>query len=180
MNEARYISLSLYEIFSKKKNRDQLTLHSLTTEENAFTQKSTRQSSTRRSGNWTLSTLCIGVKWRAASAWTPYWSKVERDRDNQMFLSGHHKAWSDQSLRTSETKQKRKASSTNCLTNLNNYVMIDLKLNRLKLRQFRYATMSRSIVNIVYVCGYPLNIYPPFGGNRVVMVHFWHTRRSNR
>ena len=51
-----------------------------------------------RSGSWTLSVLCIGVKFRKASAVTLYWSRVQRVLSNQMFFSGHHMAWSDQSI----------------------------------------------------------------------------------
>ena len=47
---------------------------------------------------WTLRILCIGVKWRSASAWRPTWSSVERVLVSQIFLAGHHNAWSDQSF----------------------------------------------------------------------------------
>jgi hypothetical protein len=35
-------------------------------------EKFTLQSKYRKSGSWTRSVLCIGVKWSSASAWTPY------------------------------------------------------------------------------------------------------------
>lgn len=65
---------------------------------NTLTEKSTFMSLYCRSGIWTRNVLCIGVKWRIASACTPHWSKVDRVRNSHMFLSGHHNAWSDQSL----------------------------------------------------------------------------------
>ena len=58
-----------------------------------------------KSGNCMRSVLCIGVNWRNASAVMLYWSKVHRVLSNQMFFSGHHMAWSDQSMAMSETRK---------------------------------------------------------------------------
>ena len=52
--------------------------------------------------------LCIGVKWTVASAVMLYWSSVQRVLSSQMFFSGHHMAWSDQSIAMSETKRNGK------------------------------------------------------------------------
>jgi len=70
-------------------------------------EKSMVQSTNLRSGNWILSCLCIGVKWMMASAVMLYWSNVHRVWSNQIFFSGHHSAWSDQSIAISEWKQRR-------------------------------------------------------------------------
>ena len=67
--------------------------------------KSTLQSMYLKSGNCMRSVLCIGVNWRNASAVMLYWSKVHRVLSNQMFFSGHHMAWSDQSMAMSETRK---------------------------------------------------------------------------
>jgi len=79
-------------------------LHRLTTALNVLMEKLTLQSKYRRSGSWTLRVLCMGVKWRRASAWTPYWSRVERVRVSQVLRVGHHKAWSDQSMAISANR----------------------------------------------------------------------------
>jgi hypothetical protein len=57
---------------------------------------------------WTRRILCIGVKWRRASACKPTWSSVERVLVSQMFLAGHHNAWSDQSFGNAANEMKEK------------------------------------------------------------------------
>lgn len=69
-------------------------------------EKSILQSMNLRSGSWILSGLCIGVKWRAASAWTPYWSRVCFGRESHLLRVGHHRAWSDQSFLNSGNKKR--------------------------------------------------------------------------
>ena len=64
--------------------------------------KSTWQSMNRKSGNCIRNVLCIGVKWMTASAVILYWSRVHRVLSSQIFFSGHHIAWSDQSMAISE------------------------------------------------------------------------------
>jgi len=71
-----------------------------------FVEKLTAMSSTCRSGRRMRSFLCIGVNQSLASAWTPYWSSVERVRASQMFLSGHQSPWSDQSIAMSKHIRK--------------------------------------------------------------------------
>ena len=75
---------------------------------NVRTEKSTLQSMNRRSGSWMRRVLCIGVKWMRASAVMLYRSSVHRVLSSQMFFSGHHIAWSDQSMAMSETTRKSK------------------------------------------------------------------------
>jgi len=72
---------------------------------NVLTEKSTRQSRHRMSGNCTLKVLCIGVKCSSASAATPYWSRVLRVLVSQWFRTGHQSAWSDQSIAMSATNE---------------------------------------------------------------------------
>lgn len=83
------------------------SLQRLITALNVFNEKSTLQSRQRRSGSWTLSVLCIGVKCSTASAATPYWSKVLLVLVSHWLRAGHHNAWSDQSIAMSENKKKR-------------------------------------------------------------------------
>lgn len=110
MNRVR--SMPLYSIHVRRKwgkiFKEKISpnsLHKLITALNVFTEKSTLQSRQRISGSWTLRVLCIGVKCRRASAATPYWSRVLLVLVNQWFLSGHHNAWSDQSMAMSTYTQ---------------------------------------------------------------------------
>lgn len=73
-------------------------LQSWTTALNVSMEKSILQSIYLKSGNCILNGLCIGVKWRAASAWTPYWSSVCLGLDSHLLRVGHQRAWSDQSF----------------------------------------------------------------------------------
>ena len=81
------------------------SLHRLTDALNVLIEKSTLQSMYLRSGSCTLRVLCMGVKWMTASAVMLYWSSVHRVLSSQMFRSGHHMAWSDQSMAISERKK---------------------------------------------------------------------------
>ena len=82
------------------------SLHIWITFAKTFLEKLTRMSTIWRSGSCSCTVLCIGVNSRRASAWTPYWSSVERVRTNHVFLSGHQRAWSDQSIAISEKQNK--------------------------------------------------------------------------
>ena len=83
------------------------SLHRLTDALNVLIEKSTLQSMYLRSGSCTLRVLCMGVKWMTASAVMLYWSSVHRVLSSQMFRSGHHMAWSDQSMAISERKNQK-------------------------------------------------------------------------
>lgn len=74
---------------------------------NVLMEKFTLQSRYLRSGSCTRRVLCIGVKWRIVSAWTPHWSSVERVRVSQQLRDGHQRAWSDQSMAISGGKEKK-------------------------------------------------------------------------
>ena len=86
--------------------RSPSSLQRRTTTAKTFDEKLMRMSSSCRSGSFTRSTLCIGVKTSRASACTPYWSRVLRARDNQRERAGHHSAWSDQSIAMSATRTR--------------------------------------------------------------------------
>jgi len=77
-------------------------------------EKFTGMSMTCRSGSIMWRFLCIGVNKSLASAWTPYWSSVERVRASQMFLSGHQSPWSDQSIAISYTHTSVHIQSPQC------------------------------------------------------------------
>ena len=78
------------------------SLHKFMTALNVLTEKSAVQSTYRRSGSCILKVLCMGVKWTIASAVRLYWSSVHRVLSSHIFFSGHHIAWSDQSIAISE------------------------------------------------------------------------------
>ena len=82
--------------------------HTAMTVSKVLVEKSTLLSMYLRSGSWMRSVLCIGVKWMRASAVMLYRSNVQRVLSSQMFFSGHHMAWSDQSMAMSETTRKSK------------------------------------------------------------------------
>ena len=86
-----------YRKNNKSTRHSPSSLHSLLTTRNTLAEKLMRRSNTWRSGSCIRSTLCIGVNWSCVSAWTPYWSNVDRVRSSQMFSAGHQRAWSDQS-----------------------------------------------------------------------------------
>lgn len=71
--------------------------------------------SERRKFTWTRRILCIGVKWSSASACSPTWSRVERVRVSQMFLAGHHKAWSDQSFGFAAMRKRKMKTLIICV-----------------------------------------------------------------
>lgn len=51
--------------------------------------------------------LCCGMKSSLASAWMPYFSKVQAVRSNHRCFCSHHNAWSDQSrLISADTRHK--------------------------------------------------------------------------
>ena len=58
-----------------------------------------------RSGIVMRSSLCIGVNQRVEPPVTPYLSRLQRVRTNQILFSGHHKAWSDQSFDAASTNR---------------------------------------------------------------------------
>ena len=68
-----------------------------------LTEKSTLKTIDLKSGSWTRSDLCMGVNSSCAAAVTPYWSSVDLVWVNHIFVFGHHKAWSDQSIAISAT-----------------------------------------------------------------------------
>ena len=104
MHLSRFVYFDGVEIFEIKNPRYlPSSLHRLIIEWNTSELKSTRKSKICKSGNWTRRFLCIGVKWSFASACTLYWSKVDLDLLSHLFFSGHHNAWSDQSMAISES-----------------------------------------------------------------------------
>ena len=91
----------------------------LITAEKVWMEKSTLQSMYLRSGSWMRSVLCIGVKWMTASAVMLYWSSVQRVLSSQTFFSGHHMAWSDQSMAMSGGRRKFEISLQHLRERLN-------------------------------------------------------------
>uniref|UniRef100_A0A6B0UFH0 Putative secreted protein n=1 Tax=Ixodes ricinus TaxID=34613 RepID=A0A6B0UFH0_IXORI len=71
-----------------------------------------------RSGNWMRRVLCIGVKWSRASAMTPHWSSVDLVRVSHVFCSGHHRAWSDQSVGTLRDSTRLSMTPPMCVSPL--------------------------------------------------------------
>ena len=131
-------------------------LHIRITFVNTLVEKFTSMSSICRSGSIIRRFLCIGVNHSLASAWTPYWSSVERVRASQMFLSGHHSPWSDQSIAMSNThthtQPKTQIRSLHKSTSAAKFFRKILS---------RTATKEATVVKFCTCVGY---ILPAYGG----------------
>lgn len=128
------------------------SLHKLMTALNVLTEKSTRQSRQRISGNCTLRVLCIGVKCSCASAATPYWSRVLRVLVSQWFRAGHQRAWSDQSIAISATTKTRSFVKTPRFLIERKIIFWQINESRCScwsLRTIYLSTWSRKLVRLL-------------------------------
>lgn len=64
-------------------------------------------------GRYRFKGLCCGMKSSLASAWMPYFSKVQAVRSNQCCFCSHHNAWSDQSRLISADTRHKPADAAN-------------------------------------------------------------------
>lgn len=69
--------------------------------------------------------LCWCMKMIRASAWTPYFSRVQAVRSSHRFFCSHHRAWSDQScLISAEDKNKTSLSKITLWVNHVHYKLL--------------------------------------------------------
>ena len=81
-----------------------------------LTEKLMRASMVCRSGIVMRSSLCIGVNQRVEPPVTPYLSRLQRVRTNQILFSGHHIAWSDQSFDAASADNRQQCTTVPLFT----------------------------------------------------------------